>query len=113
MDATRKRNVGNIPNREELLNRLVEVNNDSHLVADFSPHLLKYAGSQKNGMGVVMAFELALADFLQGYPPIIGNALRVDMDRYIDALMPNELVAADAKAFRAEVVRRLSEDAVS
>lgn len=51
-----------LPDHEEMLRRLVAVDDNDHLQERFYPILLQSAGRQLVGQGVVMMFTLAISD---------------------------------------------------
>ncbi|MBI2415569.1 MAG: hypothetical protein HYV33_02825 [Candidatus Kerfeldbacteria bacterium] len=89
----------NLPSKDEMLQRLLKVDDNSHLQQKFYPKLLKEAGSQKVAMGVVMLLQLAIYDYTEGMPPAMGAVMNMRMPDFIDALCPDEEVAKEAKAF--------------
>jgi hypothetical protein len=55
-----------LPNKDEMLARLIAVDDNSHLQQKFYPRLLKNAGTVKVPMGVVMMLTLAIHDLHGG-----------------------------------------------
>ena len=93
-----------LPNREEMLQRLLKVNNEGHLTEKFYPILLRDAGQQRVGAGVVMMLALAIHDYTEGMPPIMANAMYMKAPEFIDALIDDKEVAKNAKDFLQEVI---------
>ncbi len=89
----------NLPSKEEMLARLLKVDDNGHFQERFYPKLLKEAGQQKVAMGVVMLLQLAIYDYTQGMPAMMVSLLNMRMNDFIDALCPDEEIAAEAKAF--------------
>lgn len=89
----------NLPSEDEMLQCLLEVDDDSHLQERFYPKLLKQAGQQKVAMGVVMLLQIAIHDYTEGMPASMGAIMNMRMPDFIDALVPDEEVAKEAKAF--------------
>ena len=88
-----------LPSKEEMLQRLLKVDDNSHAQQKFYPLLTKHAGEQKVAMGVVLILQLAIHDYTHGMPAIIVSLLNMRMNDFIDALCPDEEIAAEAKAF--------------
>ena len=93
-----------LPERKEMLDKLVAVQDNQHLRQKFYPLLLKDAGEEKVPMGVVMMLQLALYDYTEGMPPVMGKAMNMWMPQYIEALCPTEEAAQEAKAVWEQVV---------
>jgi hypothetical protein len=92
-----------LPDAETMMSRLKEVNSESHCVERFYPLLTKEAGQERVPMGIIMMLQLAIHDYTEGMPPMMVAVLNMNMDGYIDALVPDESAAAEAKAHWAEV----------
>ena len=88
-----------LPSKEEMLQRLLKVDDNSHAQQKFYPLLTKHAGEQRVAMGVVIMLQLAINDYTQGLPAIMSLSLDMQMDDFIDALCPDEEISAKAKAF--------------
>jgi hypothetical protein len=93
-----------LPNREEMLARLVVVDNNPHLQERFYPRLLKEAGQEKVPMGVVMLLTLSIADYTQGMPPVMENIMNMRIPQFIDALVPDPQASKEAKDFFSEAM---------
>ena len=89
----------NLPSKDEMLQRLLKVDDNSHLQQKFYPKLLEEAGSRKVAMGVVMLLQLVIYDYTEGMPPMMGAVMNMRMPDFIDALCPDEEVAKEAKEF--------------
>lgn len=89
----------NLPSKEEMLQRLLKVDDNSHVQQKFYPLLTKHGGEQRVAMGVVLMLQLAIHDYTQGMPAMIVSLLNMRMNDFIDALCPDEEIAAEAKAF--------------
>ncbi len=92
-----------LPDAETIMSRLKAVNDSSHCVQKFYPLLAKNGGEERVPMGIVMMLQLAIHDYTEGMPPMVVAVLNMNMERYIDALVPDEAAAAEAKAHWAEV----------
>lgn len=88
----------NLPTKEEMLIRLLKVDDDQHIQSRFYPLLTKRAGEQKVATGLIVMLQLAIHDYTEGMPAMIGALLNMRMSKYIDALCPDEEIAAEAKA---------------
>jgi hypothetical protein len=93
-----------LPDRAEMLRRLVAVRDNSHYQERFYPILLKDAGQRRVAAGVVMMFTLAIHDYTQGMPPMVANLVHMDVPEFIDALVDDKEVAEAAKAFLKEAL---------
>lgn len=88
----------NLPPKDEMLQRLLEVNDSRHFQEKFYPKLLEDAGAQKVAIGVVMLLQLAIYDYTEGMPVTMIAVMNMLMPDFIDALCPDEEVAKEAKA---------------
>jgi hypothetical protein len=86
-----------LPNKDEMLARLIAVNDNSHLQQKFYPRLLKDAGTVKVPMGVVMMLTLAVHDYTAEMPPMMAGILSMRLPDFIDALIPVSKAAEEAK----------------
>lgn len=91
--------VFNLPTTDEMLKRLLKVDDNGHLQQKFYPKLLRQAGQQKVPMGVVMMLQLAIHDYTEGMPQVMSATMNMRMPDFIDALCPDEESANEAKAF--------------
>jgi hypothetical protein len=89
----------NLPSKEEMLERLLKVDNNPHAQQKFYPMLTKHGGKQTMAMGVVLTLQLAIHDYTQGMPAMMVSLLNMRMNDYIEALCPDEEIAAEAKTF--------------
>lgn len=88
-----------LSSKDEMLKRLLKVDNNAHFQQKFYPKLLKEAGSEKVAMGVVMLLQLAIYDYTEGMPASMGVIMNMRMPDFIDALCPDEESAKEAKSF--------------
>ncbi len=58
-----------LPEHDDMLRRLLSVEDEPHMVERFYPLILKYAGQKRAGGGIVMMFALAIADYTKPLPP--------------------------------------------
>ncbi len=89
----------NLPAKEEMLQRLLKVDDNSHAQEKFYPLLTKHGGEQRVAMGVVLMLQLAIHDYTQGMPAMMMSLLNMRMNDFIDALCPDAEIAAEAKTF--------------
>lgn len=94
-----------LPDAEEMLKRLVAVDDQPHFQERFYPILLRYAGTEKVAGGVVMMLTMAIYDYTQGMPPLVAFLMHREVPQWIDALVTDPKVAEAAKAFHAEVTK--------
>lgn len=96
-----------VPQRDELFQRLLKVNSAAHLQQQFYPKLLNEAGSQKAAMGVVVLLQLAICDYTEGLPPVMWTVMNQQVPAFIGALCPDAQIAAEARAFFDETMATL------
>lgn len=87
-----------LPSKEEMLVGLLKIDDDQHVQSKFYPLLTKRAGEQKVASGLVLVIQLAIRDYTEGMPAMMGVVMNMRMSEYIDALCPDEEIAAEAKA---------------
>lgn len=85
-----------LPERDDMLRRLLEVEDNPHAQQKFYPILLQSAGQQRNGMGVIMMLQMAIHDYTVGMPSVIAVAMQMLVKPYVEALVDDEEVKADA-----------------
>ena len=93
-----------LPNREEMLARLIKVSDNSHLQERFYPILLKVAGQERVPQGIVKMLALAIHDYTEGMPPMIANLMYMQAPGFIDALVTDPEAAKEAKDRLQEVL---------
>ena len=93
-----------LPNREEMLARLLKVNDNSHMQEKFYPILLEDAGQKRVALGVVTMLALAIHDYTKGMPPIMASTLYMEAPHFIDALVDDPEAAKEAKVFLQEAM---------
>ena len=81
---------------ETMLERLRKVNDNAHYEERFFPLLTKQAGKELNGFGVLMAVQLAIADYTDGMPPLMANLMQYQVANFCAALVDDGDVLADA-----------------
>lgn len=86
-----------LPNRDEMLARLLKVNDGSHLQERFYPTLLEQAGQERVAQGVVMMLVFAIHDYVEGLPPAMAGLMYKQAPDFIDALVNDPEIAKEAK----------------
>ncbi|HRY22324.1 MAG TPA: hypothetical protein P5311_00975 [Candidatus Dojkabacteria bacterium] len=92
-----------LPDADDMLHRLIEVDDINHLQERFYPLLLRNAGEEKVATGVVMMITLAIHDYSEGMPPMIQGLMSMNMENYLKALIDDEEVLQEAIEFFQEV----------
>ena len=90
--------VFKLPGRDEMLQKLLKISDEPHLVQHLYPRLLESAGEERVAIGIVMQLQLAIHDYTGGMPPAMQKVLNLYMPRFIEALAPNEAAANGAKS---------------
>lgn len=86
-----------MPDPDEVLRRLIEVNNNPHLVERFYPIVqTKLADREQTGTGVVNALHLAAYDYTEDMPSLMMRGLLVGLYRYVRALLDGTGALDDA-----------------
>lgn len=78
-----------LPSRQTMLERLLRVSSEPHLVQHFYPRLLSNAGTTKQPLGVIMLLELAIIDYTEGIP-VMYRVMHTRMESLIWALVIDE-----------------------
>lgn len=85
-----------LPDHDELLRRLVSVDDTSHMINGFYPHITKAAGRELTGMGVVMLLHLAVADYTADFPSAMSAVVLLRLEAFTRAVVTDPTVLADA-----------------
>jgi len=93
-----------LPNRDEMLERLLKVDDNSHTQEGFYPILLKQAGQERVAQGIVMMLALAIHNYVEGMPPFMANLMYMLAPDFIDALVSDAETAKEAKNFLREAL---------
>ena len=93
-----------LPNREEMMERLLKVNDASHLQQKFYPHLLKHAGQERVPHGIVVMLALAINDYTTGMPAIMVNSMYMQATKFIEALVVDPEIAGKTNTILKEVL---------
>jgi len=96
--------VVKLPNHEQIMESLIAIGEDSYMAERFYPSIAQEANRELVGSGVVLMLTLKIEDFMTqgGYPPVMRGIMFMRMPDYIDALVKDPEVNADAKAFYQE-----------
>lgn len=86
-----------IPDADELLRRLIAIDDEPHLEERFYPRLLPLAGQERVGRGIVVALTLAVADYTEGMPPFMRTALEMRLHEFLPAFTDDADVLAEAR----------------
>lgn len=84
---------------QEIMAHLITVSDENTIVERLYPKIAKNAGREVLPQGIVMMFTLSVYDYAQQYPPMVGNAVRLFIPSWIDALIDDKEAAEAAKAF--------------
>ncbi|WP_371792922.1 hypothetical protein OG285_31800 [Streptomyces sp. NBC_01471] len=100
-----------IPDKDELSRRIAEADPD-RVVPGLYPGILKMAGRTLSGSGVAVALSLAIAGHTRGPdgdnapPPVYEALLMKLLPDFVNAIVDDEQVRADALATLEEAGRR-------
>jgi len=99
-----------MPDRDELSRRIAQADPD-RAVAALYPGILKMAGRELQGSGVAVALSLAVSNHMRerdyGQTATVMTALFMKcLPDFVDALVDDEQVRADALAILEEASRR-------
>jgi hypothetical protein len=100
-DMTQLKTV-TIPEAEELARRLMEINDDAHLVRHFYPLLLPLAGQKRTGAGLFAALTLAVTDYTTGQSSMV-TVMNLRMHQFLPAFTDDPEILAAARALLAAV----------
>ena len=92
-----------LPDRDEMLQRLLKVNDDRHVQERFYPILLESAGQERTARGVVLMLTLAIHDYVEGMP-VMSDHMHMLVPRFIEALVDDKEVAEQAESFLQETL---------
>lgn len=96
-----------LPDRDDMLKRLLKVSDGSLLQERFYPILLEQAGQELAApQGIVMMLELAIQDYVKGMSPIIAIQMYMQAPDFIDALVSDAEIAKEAKSLLQEILFR-------
>ncbi len=94
-----------LPAADEMLQRLIAVNDHLHFQGQFYPILLKDAGRELSANGIVLMLFMAIYDYTEGMPPIARVVILDEIPQFIDALVTDPKLAEAAKAVYAKAMQ--------
>jgi hypothetical protein len=86
-----------LPERDNMLKRLLAVSNEPHFQERLYPALINHAGRELAPTGVLMMLSLAIYDYCAEMPPIMGCLVNMHIPAFIDALVTDEAAAEHIK----------------
>ena len=92
-----------LPDTETIMSRLKAVSSDDHCVQKLYPPIAKNGGQERVPMGIIMMLQLAIHDYTEGMSPMMVAVLNMNMNSYIDALVPDQAAAAEVKSHWAKI----------
>ena len=94
-----------LPDAEEIMRRLMAVDDNAYLASAFYPLIAKEANRELVADGVVLMFGVKILNFQEaGNEPILSFILNTKVPRFIDALVDDRGVAEKAKTFHRETM---------
>lgn len=81
------RNVVTLPPPAEIMRRLTEADENPHYREKLYPLLAAHGGQEKAPAGINLMLALAISDYCDGLPPIMGQMLWIQADEFINALV--------------------------
>ena len=87
-----------LPNKEELSERLLAVQDSSHLQQGLYQTLLAESGKEKSVQGVAIMLSLALLDYIKDLPQSVVGIVCSEAPNFIDALVTDQTVAQQVKS---------------
>lgn len=85
-----------LPDRDEMLRRLKEVDDNRRAVRKIYPLILRFAGKEKTGLGVVLMLMRAIDDYPRRLAGNVYMAMSASIPAYIEALVDDDVVQAEA-----------------
>jgi hypothetical protein len=85
-----------LPARDEMLRRLIKVDDRPHPIERFYPLILEHAGEKLSGPGVVMMLLTAMGDYTNGLPPKAFKLLMTRFNEFVKALVDDQEALAAA-----------------
>lgn len=97
--------IGILPQKEEMLDRLLAVDSTEYFENRLYPELTRFAGQERAPSGVVLMLQLAIHNYTQDMSIDMSIMAKVQlsllMEDFIDALCPDAEIATAAKDFYA------------
>jgi len=88
-----------LPDRDEMLSRLLEVSDEKFLQKYFYPELLKIAGNDISPSYLVLRFIIEIHDCTKDIHKNAGTPLILLIPVFIDALIDDKCFAEEAKSY--------------
>jgi hypothetical protein len=85
-----------LPNKEDMLKRLIEVDDNGHYQEKFYPLLLQKAGIELYPSGVLLMITLAMYDYCKGLPAMTANLVMMTTPKFLEALITDEEALKEA-----------------
>ena len=84
-----------LPEHDDMLQRLLSVQDAPHTVSNFYPLILKHAGQVKTGIDVVLLLQQAIYEYAKSMPDVV-KILYMRLTGFATALIDDEKVRNDA-----------------
>jgi len=94
-----------LPSPQEIMQRLIKVHDDDR-AREIYAKIAAQGGTEKVAKGIVLMFTLAIYD--QVHSGMMANVMHMLVPSWIEALVDDKDVAAEAKAFHAETMKASS-----
>lgn len=91
-----------LPNRDEMLRRLIGVSDTMLQQERFYPLLLESAEGERSAQGVAAMLVLAIHDYVEDLPPIMARLMYPLAPKFVEALVDDQEVAEEAKSLLEE-----------
>ncbi|MFH1656196.1 MAG: hypothetical protein ABH956_00275 [Candidatus Nealsonbacteria bacterium] len=95
-----------LPDRQEMLRRLMEVSDYSHRKKYCYPFFLRFAGLRCSALKVVIIFKRIVRTYTSGMLSVtahyVSESMYAQSSEYMDALIDNKEIAQEAKTFLRE-----------
>ena len=88
-----------VPEAEELMQRLIAVDNNQHMIEQFYPRLMPLAGENRVGAGIAVALTLAVSDYTAGQPVFMAATMQMRMHEFVGAFTDDPEVRAEALSY--------------
>ncbi len=86
-----------LPSYEEMLKRLLKVNQSEHMREMFFPLLLDCAGQICTSSRIVMILAIALEDASKDLDPLIKGMMHDQIPQFVEALVEDEEAVKEVK----------------
>jgi hypothetical protein len=88
-----------LPNRKEMLQRLMNVNSSTHLLEDFYPTILKNAGQEKTVKDLIVIILTAIDIYSENLATIAKDFILEQLPRFVEVLIDDKELAQKAKLY--------------